>query len=202
MYVDHTNQMGETMRKYFFVLTMAAAAAASAAGQAGSSLSPEAKAAARQQRAADIEYWTSKYDGADLRSGQFNCQPPTLPSMSRTNRQIKSTETAVANWKQCYNGFVQNINAAQPSGKRIPADVAALMTDAEMAQAKAHLDKVYARVAADAQVGADKTMAAYDKWSKSTAAYVAQSNSESEQQAEDMELLRDNAQRRASPPVR
>ncbi|WP_167759705.1 hypothetical protein [Massilia horti] len=162
----------------------------------------DAKKSAREQHAAEIEYWTSKYDGADLSSGQFNCKAPSLPTMSRNNRAIKTVETSVANWKECYNGFVSNLNDAMPPGKRIPAEIAKLMTAAEMEQAKAHLNEVYARVGAEASASADKTMAAYEKWSKSTEAYVRQSNSQSEDEEHKMDLMRDNAQRGAAPPVR
>jgi hypothetical protein len=151
--------------------------------------------AARQQHLADIEYWTTKYDGADLTSAQFECKAPPLPDKSTTNAEIKSINDAVNGWKTCYNGFVKNIDDAMPAGKRIPAGIADLMTDAEMEQAKAHLGRVYNRVAADAKARADTTLAAVASWQKGTEDYVRQRNLETAQRIRDQQVERQNANR-------
>ena len=44
----------------------------------------------REARRADIDYWTTKYDGADLKSGQFRCVAPRIPAMSKVNEEINS----------------------------------------------------------------------------------------------------------------
>jgi TPR repeat protein len=159
--------------------------------------------ASRQQHTGDIEYWTTKYDGADLTSGQYNCQAPAVPAKSTTNAEIKATGSAVNAWKACYNGFAKNIGDAMPAGKRIPVEIADLMTDQEMDQARAHLNDVYQRVAGNAKADADKTLAAYDSWTKATEAYVKEANAASKAEMErtikDNQLLQDNLARSYSP---
>jgi uncharacterized protein len=142
---------------------------------------PEAKAAAglsaqRAARMADIAHWSTRYDGAELRSGAFECKAPPIPAQSTEQREIKTTTEALNHWSACYNGFVANIAAAMPPGKAIPADVAELMSEAELSQAREHLDKVYARVLADAKKDADATLARRDAWHRATANYVAKAN--------------------------
>jgi TPR repeat protein len=130
--------------------------------------------AARQQHLADIEYWTAKYDGADLTSGKYHCEAPAVPAKSTTNDQIKATWDAVNAWKACYNGFAQHLDDAWPAGRRIPVRIADLMTDQEIDQAKAHLADVYSRLADNAKAGADKTLAAFDSWTKETELFVGE----------------------------
>jgi TPR repeat protein len=144
----------------------------------------------RARHAADIAYWTARYDGADLTSGKFACKAPSVPRRSTDNAEIKATSEAMQAWRTCYNGFVDHIAEAMPLGKRIPADVADLLSDPEMEQAKAHLEQVYKRVLAEAKVGADRTLADYDAWEKSTAAYVVAENAArlARQKAEQAEI--------------
>lgn len=134
--------------------------------------------AARGQHMQDIAYWTSKYDGADLTSGQFACKAPAIPAKSTTRDDVLGTNKAVNAWKTCYNGFVRNLDDAMPAGKRIPVEISDLMTDQEMNEARAHLDQVYSRVAASSKADADKTLAAYDSWKNETTLYMKQKNIE------------------------
>jgi uncharacterized glyoxalase superfamily protein PhnB len=157
--------------------------------------------AARQQHMADIEYWTSKYDGADLTSGQYDCKAPVVPEKSTTREEVKATSDAVNHWKMCYNGFAKNLSDAMPAGKRIPVDVSDLMTDQEMDRARAHLDQVYGRVAASSKAGADKTLAAYSSWEKQTTTYLKQQQIESDRLVRDEAIARDNANRQMPPPA-
>jgi hypothetical protein len=156
--------------------------------------------AARQQHMGDIEYWTTKYDGADLTSGQFDCKPPVLPAKSATRDEVKATSDAVNAWKACYNGFARNLSDAMPAGKRIPVEIADLMTDREMDQARAHLDQVYGRVAAASKTTADKTLADFDRWQKDTTDYLRQQNLEAARLMRDNEIANQNASRVAAPP--
>lgn len=131
---------------------------------------------AREGRDADIAYWTTNYKGEDLTSGKFACPAPAIPKVSTTNGDIKTVSDAVATWQTCYNGFVANVNAALPPGKRIPDEVAALMTPHEMAAASAHLDQVYGGVIARAQATASTVAKERDAWQKATEQYVAAQN--------------------------
>jgi hypothetical protein len=44
----------------------------------------------RVARRADIDYWLSKYDGAELKSGQFRCPAPRIPAISKLNEDIEA----------------------------------------------------------------------------------------------------------------
>jgi TPR repeat protein len=130
----------------------------------------------RVVRRADIDYWMSKYDGADLKSGSFRCPAPRLPSISKTNEEIDAVSARIASWQECYNGFVVNLNASSPLTKRIPPDIEALMNQAEMEKAKAYLAEVHARIAEDAKVNGKLVLADVGAWRSATDAYVAEHN--------------------------
>ncbi len=175
-------------------------AKAAAAGNADAKIAM-GMTAARSQHLQDIEYWTTKYDGADLASGQFACQAPAIPARSLTRPEVVAISKAVGDYRNCYNGFVRNLDASMPAGKRIPVEIADLMTDQEMNQARAHLDQVYSRVAANTKAGADKTIAAYDSWHNETMLYMRQKNIEAERMVRDEEISQQSAGRQIVPPT-
>jgi uncharacterized protein len=155
--------------------------------------------AARQQHMADIEYWTTKYDGADLTSGQFECKPPVVPEKSATRDEVKATSSAVKAWEACYNAFAKHLIDVTPAGKVIPVEIADLMTDQEMNQARAHLDAVYSRVAASRKASADQTVLAYSNWRQHTTEYLQQQKIESFRLARENEIDVNNRARIAPP---
>lgn len=130
----------------------------------------------RVARRADIDYWVSKYDGEDLRTGKFYCPAPRVPAISKQSDEIDRVANAINKWQDCYNGFVQNLNAVSPLTNRIPADVAKLMNAAEMEKAKAHLAQVQENVSEEAKVGAKMTLADVAVWRSATEAYIAEHN--------------------------
>ena len=134
------------------------------------------RSARRAERSADIAHWTAKYDGADLTSGQYRCDRPAIPAVSKSNGDIMATNAAYKAWTLCYNGFIANLANAMPAGKLIPAEIVDLMSDAEIEQARVHLDRVYADVADKAQAGANELVAQHGAWEKATLAYVGEAN--------------------------
>jgi hypothetical protein len=130
----------------------------------------------RVVRRADIDYWISKYDGADLKSGKFRCPAPRIPAISKDNAEIEAVKGRVQFWQDCYNGLVGNLNEAGPLVKRIPPDVAALMNQGELDKAKRYLEEVHARIAEDAKVNAKLVLADFGAWRSATDAYIAEHN--------------------------
>lgn len=130
----------------------------------------------RVARRADIDYWVSKYDGEELRSGKFRCPKPRIPAISKQAEEIDRVSNAINKWQDCYNGFVQNLNAASPLEKQIPPDVAKLMNLAEMEKAKVHLAQVQENLSEDAKVGAKMVLADVAVWRSATEAYIAEHN--------------------------
>lgn len=127
---------------------------------------------------ADIAYWTTTYTGEELTSGKFDCPAPAIPAISKDNQGIAATNKAISAWEACYNGLVDAMIDAKPLDKRIPADVRARMTPAELERARAHLDDVYGKVVERMQSGAAATLAQRDAWRSATEKYVAQQNQE------------------------
>ena len=144
----------------------------------------------RQQRMADITYWTSAYDGADLTAGKFNCVAPVFPPYSETKRAVGAVSAASDAYTACYNGFIDNLESAMPPGKRIPEDVALLMSEQELSQAREHLGKTYAAIAARSKAAADQTVANREEWTKRTADYLRTQKMREEQYLADMEKQR------------
>jgi hypothetical protein len=130
----------------------------------------------RELRRADMEYWWSKYDGSELRSGQYRCPAPRIPAVSKQNEEIDAVSNKVALWQDCYNNFVRNLNASAPFTKLIPKDIADLMTKDEMEKATAYLADVYARMAEDARVNAKLVLADFAVWRDATDKYIAEHN--------------------------
>lgn len=132
----------------------------------------------RETHGADITYWTTSYNGQDLVSGNFDCKAPDLPALSKTNDEINKLSKDIEDWKACYNRFVLNVKANMPPLKRIPADVADMMTPAEVEQAGKHLDEVYAKVVGGAQATAAAALTRQDQWRAATKQFVDAQNAE------------------------
>jgi TPR repeat protein len=145
-----------------------AAAAGNPAAIAATSLSSQ-----RQQRLAEITYWTSNYDGADLVAGKFDCAEPEIPKSSDNKRAIQAVSVASESYVACFNGFIDNLaDAAMPPGKRIPKMLALLMSEQEFDQAKEHLVNVYRQVAARGRLVADRMVARRAQWMVETVSQV------------------------------
>lgn len=130
----------------------------------------------RELRKADIDYWMSKYDGAEFKSGKYRCAVPRLPAVSKQNDEIDAVTKKIDTWKTCYNESVEHLNAAGPLTKRIPKDVSDLMTKEEMATATTYLAAVYANLIEEARVSSKLFMADFGVWRDATDAYVTENN--------------------------
>lgn len=130
----------------------------------------------RVARRAEIDHWISKYDGSDLKSGEFRCPAPRIPAVSKMNDEIDRVSTAVTAWQDCYNRFVVNLNAASPLVKRIPPDVAKLMNKDETEKARLHLERVQADLSENAKVSAKMVLADFAVWRNATEAWVTEHN--------------------------
>lgn len=130
----------------------------------------------RVARRAEIDYWVKGYDGSDLKSGEFRCPAPRIPAMSKINEEIDRVGAAVTAWQNCYNKFVTNLNEASPLSKRIPADIAKLMTKEETEASHAHLARVRENLAEEAKVSSKLILADFAAWKSATEAYVSEHN--------------------------
>lgn len=129
----------------------------------------------REARAADITYWTTTYNGADIRTAT-TCPAPVIPAVSKTNSEIRDVSASVAKWRECYNGAVDKLGAVLPAGKAIPADVATLMNEQEFAGTTARLDTLYTGIASEQSRSAKQTMEQYERWTEATQKYAAEHN--------------------------
>jgi TPR repeat protein len=130
----------------------------------------------RVKRRKDIDYWISGYDGEDLKSGEYRCVTPRIPAMSKINADIDRISGAVTAWQECYNKYVTNLNAATPLTKRIPADIAKLMTKEETEKSSAYLGQVQANLQEEAKVSSKLVLADFAAWRSATEAYVSEHN--------------------------
>jgi TPR repeat protein len=130
----------------------------------------------REQRRAELDYWMEKYDGSDIRTGEYRCPTPRFPAQSRENDEIDRYGAKMKAWQDCYNRYVEHLNAETPLTKRIPADIKKLLTRAEMDKAAAHLAVVQEGLSEDARIGAKLVVADFTAWRDATDAYVRQHN--------------------------
>ena len=130
----------------------------------------------RETRRADLDYWMTKYDGADVRTNDYRCPAPRFPAMSKVNEEIDYYSGKMKDWETCHNRWVQYLNASLPLTKRIPDDIAKLMTKDETERATAHLKDVSDRLAEDTKVAGKLVVADFDAWRAGTEAYVKEHN--------------------------
>ncbi len=130
----------------------------------------------RVARKSDIDYWVSKYDGADLKSGKYRCVAPRLPAISKDNAEIDAVSKRIETWQNCYNAFVTNLNAVTPLTKRIPADVSVLMKQGELDAAAQHLQAVQETIAEDAKISSKLVLADVAAWRTATENWVKEHN--------------------------
>jgi hypothetical protein len=130
----------------------------------------------RVTRRADIDYWVSKYDGSELRSGEYRCPAPRFPAVSKQNDEIERVSEKMKAWQDCYNKFVTHLNDVSPLTKLIPADVSKLMNKDETERAGARLQQVHDNIAEDARVASKLVLADFAAWRSATEAYVNEHN--------------------------
>lgn len=130
----------------------------------------------RAARRADLDYWITQYDGADLTGGEYRCPAPRFPAVSKVNEEIERYSAKMKAWEACHNALVKHLNAALPLTARIPADIAKLMTKDEMDKATAHLKQVGDNLGESTTVAGKLVLADYDVWRNATDAYVKEHN--------------------------
>lgn len=151
----------------------------------------------RGARRAEITHWVEQYQGEDLKTGQFNCSVPRIPSISKQSADIERVAASIATWQNCYNNYVTNLNAASPLVKRIPADIVKLMNQAETTRAAERLAQVQENLAEEARVNAKLVLADVAAWRSATDAYIKERNAivesaPSEERARELEARKRN----------
>ena len=157
----------------------------------------------RTARRADIDFWISKYDGSELRSGEYRCKEPRFPAVSKINEEIDAVSAKMKTWQDCYNRAVEHLNKLSPLSSQIPADLAKLMNKQETEQANAHLQQVHDNVAEDLKVSSRLVLADFAAWRDATEAYVNEHNqivksAPSEERQRDIDARKNNY----APPAR
>jgi TPR repeat protein len=130
----------------------------------------------RETHRADIDYWLTQYDGAELMRGDFRCPGPHFPAVSKDNDDIDRYSAKMKEWEACHNRAVTHLNASLPLVKLIPQDIAPLLTEGETARAETHLKEVSDRVSEDLKVAGSMVLADYNAWRTSTEAWVKEHN--------------------------
>lgn len=126
----------------------------------------------RNAKAAEINYYTTAFDGRDVQLSKFNCAQPIIPAVSKTRQEINAVTASVDAWQACYNRFVASYNAALPAGSAIPKNISALMNDVEMAQAVALMDKKYNAISDEANTIAININQKQRAWKAETEAFI------------------------------
>ena len=130
----------------------------------------------RVTKRAEIDYWIKGYTGADLQSGEYRCPAPRIPAVSKINEEIDRVNKAVTTWQDCYNKMVTNLNAQSPLSKRIPPEIARLMTKQETEASNAYLEQVRQNIAEGAKVNSKMVLADFAAWRSQTEAFIEEHN--------------------------
>jgi len=129
-----------------------------------------------QRRKAEIEYYTTHYDGAALRYDHYGCVQPTIPAVSKSNADIKAVNAAVTAWTSCYGRFVQGIGNSQPATGVIPPDLFKLMSNEEYQRASVQIENKVQQLIVEPQRLAETVMAENKAWKSATEKYVLDNN--------------------------
>jgi len=151
----------------------------------------------RTARRAEIDHWVERYQGEDLKSGKFSCSVPRIPAISKQSEEIDRVSANITTWQNCYNDYVTNLNASMPLVKRIPADIAKLMNQAETTRANERLALVQENLTEEARISSKLFLADVAAWRSATEAYVKEHNAivaagPSEERARDIEARKRN----------
>ncbi|MGZ3184275.1 MAG: hypothetical protein ACXU8N_17710 [Telluria sp.] len=134
-----------------------------------------ARAKLREQHKTEIDYWLTKYDGEDLRTGKLRCASPRFPAVSKSNEEISSLNDRMEAWQKCYNAFAEYVNK-HPTETRIPKDIYDLMTPEEQKQAVSHAQDVQDLMIEAAASNSKMVTADFKAWRDATDAWVKENN--------------------------
>lgn len=152
------------------------------------------------QAASDADYWITRYDGADLVSGQYACGKPEIPSQSRNGEDVKKVSGEFRAWQSCYERQAQHLqDVNQPVGKVIPKPVLEAMSVEQRTKALDHLEDVYDKVAAQVAAEANAVLHDFDLWKRNTTRALASSQEYTKDVMAQMEADRRNWDLRHEP---
>jgi hypothetical protein len=140
----------------------------------------------RAARKADIARYQAgeQWSGANLASA--GCARPSFPEKSLKADEIKEIGQRVSAYRACFEKFVDGL-----AGRKLPDDIAGLMSLTELEKARAASDAAVLRVAGEARAEATQVIADNDAWvqrSKEYAtAYNARMKSESDQRQREID---------------
>lgn len=165
------------------LLTSQAALADEAPGvKAGSApetaFAPARLAEQRLARQSEIDYYTNRYDGGKLQSFSRDCPAPKLPELSKTNAEIQQVSAQIQAWVNCYNAFAKSYSELGSALRVIPKDLMDIMSEAEVKQAIALIDKTLEALSMNAKTIAAKANADADAWKRATQSYVVGKNAQ------------------------
>ena len=144
---------------------------AAAAGNPGAAEALQ-RSGARQQRLAEIAYWTGGITARQLPGAEFDCKGPEFPTYSDIRVDAAKVVASYENYRTCYNSYVDKLFGDLPTVRRIPADLAALMSDDEFEQARVHVDALVASTVATLKQRSAPVLAERDRWVERSIAYI------------------------------
>lgn len=118
----------------------------------------------RQQQLGEIRRWTTLIDARQLTGIAFDCEAPTFPPYSSIRIDAREVAKGLEVYRQCYNGYVDKLLGDVPEGRRIPAQVARVMSDDEFEQARLRVHTVVEAELAQLKVRVAPVLAERDRW--------------------------------------
>lgn len=145
-----------------------AAKAGNPGAQAALRLTPE-----RQAHLAEIAYWSGGITARQLTGAQFNCEGPAFPPYSDIRVDAIKVVKSYEAYRVCYNDYVEKLFGDLPTARRIPAELAMLMSEDEFEQARQHIDNLVAGTVADMRRSSAPVLAERDRWVERSIAYLS-----------------------------
>lgn len=120
----------------------------------------------REKRSNEIGFYTTNFDGGNLKWKEDFCPRPQLPAENLTQKLMQSTVTSVNSRLECYNSYVNMLKNNLAEMRYLPPDLKRIMRTEEIEQAAQLTRDLYYRMGLQAHASTNQVLTQYKQWSE------------------------------------
>lgn len=120
----------------------------------------------RDKRSEEIGYYTTSFDGGNLKWNDDVCPNPQLPTKNLSRKLILSAVADVNAKLDCYNNYVNMLKHNLAEMRYLPSDLKRIMRKEEIDQAAQLTREVYYKMGLQALASTDQLLAQYERWNQ------------------------------------
>ncbi|MFZ6800664.1 M56 family metallopeptidase [Undibacterium sp. Di24W] len=127
----------------------------------------------RQARQTELNFYTTDFNADHLKLSENKCPSPQIGLPSEVRKLNQASLQSINAWENCYNQFVEKLQQRFEQQTLVPDDLAVIMTNKELAQAKNLMKQTYLAIANEAKRDSLPIQRAIQSWDKERLALVA-----------------------------